>query len=159
MASAEAEIRTVEPGAVERREQEVREWLQGMPFVRTLGITTECARQGAAVLHLRLREEASFAPDGGFPAATIGALIDVCAGAAVASRLPSGQVVATVDFSMKMLTPLPGPVATASARALRVGRSSAAASVEVRPAGADGEPYAVGLVSLRPIRRDARGGA
>lgn len=135
---------------VARREREVREWIDSMPFVRTLGLACESAAAGAAICRLELSDETSFAPGGGFPAATIGALVDVCAGAAVASELPSGQVVATVDYSFKMLARAPGPVAIARARTLRRGRS-AVASVEVRTLVADDEPFAIGLVTLRPL--------
>ena len=147
--SGEAAI-TAPETAIERRESEVGAWLDGMPFVETLGMSVASAREGRAVVHLQLRQETSFSPEGGFPAATIGALIDVCAGAAVASQLPSGHVVATADVSMKMLASIPGPVATATATALRVGRGSATASVEVRSGLDDGPPCAVGLVTLQP---------
>lgn len=141
-----------ELSAIDPREAEVKDWITGMPFVSLLGITAERATKGEAVLHLELRDDTSFMQGAGFPAATIGALIDLCAGAAVASQLPADHVVATLDFTMKMLAPIPGPVATATATAFRVGRGSAAASVEVRDGRiVDGEPSAIGLVSLRPI--------
>lgn len=147
----------IEPTADGLRQVEVRRWITGMPFVKLLGVTVERARDGEAVLGLELRPETSFAQDAGFPAATIGALIDLSAGAAVASLLPAGHVVITLDFTVKMLAPLPGPVATATATALRVSRGSAAATVEVRDGQvAVGEPRAVGLVSLRPIGPDGR---
>lgn len=140
------------------REAEVRRWITGMPFVSLLGVTVERARDGEAVLGLELRPETSFAQDAGFPAATIGALIDLSGGAAVASLLPAGHVAITLDFTVKMLAPLPGPIATATARALRVSVGSAAARVEVTGGRrADGDPRAVGLVSLRPTGPD--GGA
>lgn len=140
------------------REAEVRRWITGMPFVSLLGVTVERARDGEAVLGLELRPETSYAQDAGFPAATIGALIDLSGGAALASLLPAGHVAITLDFTMKMLAPLPGPVATATATALRVSRGSAAATVEVRDGEvAVGEPSAVGLVSLRPIAPTATG--
>lgn len=140
------------------REAEIRRWITGMPFVNTLGVTVEGARDGGAILRLELRSETSIAEGAGFPAATIGALIDLSAGAAVASLLPAGHVVSTLDFTIKMLAPLPGPIATATATAFRVSGGSAAARVEVTGGPlAEGEPRAVGLVSLRPIGPD--GGA
>lgn len=147
-----------EPIADVQREAEVGRWITGMPFVNLLGVTIERARNGEAILRLELRSETSFAEGAGFPAATIGALIDLSAGAAVASLLPAGHVVSTLDFTMKMLAPLPGPFATAMATALRVSGGSGAARVEVREGqGTEGELRAVGLVSLRPIGPGGRG--
>ena len=121
-----------------------------MPIAVTLGIECVSAAAGAAELRLPYRNHVSYAAGHGFPASVVGALIDFCGGAAVASLLPHNAKAVTVEFSTKMVAPANRPRLIARATVPRPAQGVVVSFVQVF-GGDDEDLCALGLVTMRPL--------
>jgi acyl-coenzyme A thioesterase PaaI-like protein len=131
----------------------VRRWIESMPIFATLGVEFVAASAGRAEMRLPFRPEIGFGVSELFPASVIGAFVDFCGGAAAGTLCEPGAVLATADFSLAMLGPGAGAALVAHARVPRpnVG-GTFVSTVEVFVEG-EGEPCAVGRVTMRARRR------
>lgn len=133
------------------REAEVRAWLEAMPFRRTLGARFVSAGEGRAEVRLPFSPEIGLGVENLFPASAIGALVDICGGAAAAASCESGTFLVTTEFSTTVLSPAVGTELVARATVPRPGGGTVVAAVEVF-AGAEERPCALGRVTMR-VRR------
>ncbi len=133
------------------RGAEVRAWLEAMPFRRTLGARCVTVGRDRAEVRLPFRPEIGFGVDNLFPASAIGALVDICGGAAAATSCEPGTHLVTTDYSTTMLSPAAGEELVARATVPRPGGGTLVAAVEVF-ADADERPCALGQVTMR-VRR------
>lgn len=134
-----------------------RERVNAMPFVRRMGMRLRSARDGRSVLECRilpaLRNSAGTLHGG-----AIGALVDLSVATALRSLMPLSARMTTVEFRVNFLRPATEGKVTAHGTILRMGRSLATGSSEVRDDA--GELVAVGSATffLLPGRR-GRGAA
>lgn len=133
------------------REAEVRAWLEAMPFRRTLGACLVNAGPGRAEVRLPFRPEIGLGLDGVFPASAVGALVDICGGAAAAATCEPGSLLVTTEFSTTMLSPAAGAELVARASVPRPGGGTVVAAIEVF-ADDERRPCALGQVTMR-VRR------
>ena len=88
-------------------ESAVRELLLGMPFLQWLGLSFAHIAPGEVDLVMPLRHEITF--DGrAVQAGPIGSLLDFAAGAAAFTLVPEQEMLATSDFTVKLLAPAIG---------------------------------------------------
>jgi uncharacterized protein (TIGR00369 family) len=111
-------------------EARVRAFITGMPITRLLGLELARLGPGSSELVLPYREELS--QGGGiFQAGVIGALADIAGGAAAGTLLPSGQVLMTVDYTVKLVAPGAGERLIARGEVAKPGHSLTVTSANV----------------------------
>lgn len=103
-------------------EPELKQLVEGLPFVGHFGIKVVNHAEGQVDVEMPFNERFSAGPMT-FPAAVVGAIGDVGAVASALSRLPSGWVVATMDFTVKLINPAVGQKLIAKGRSLEVGKT------------------------------------
>lgn len=104
--------------------------LASMPFAKALGVEVISVERGSVTLEAPLTP-AFEAPPGGFAASSVGALGDMAAMTSIATELPKGRFVTTLDFTVKMLGLSQGARLRAVGKALQVGGTTAVGSAEV----------------------------
>lgn len=88
-------------------EKAVRQILLAMPYVQRLGLSFQHIAPGQVDFVMPIRPEITF--DGkAVQAGPIGALLDFSGGAAAFTLVPAGVMLATIDFSVKLLAPAIG---------------------------------------------------
>jgi uncharacterized protein (TIGR00369 family) len=134
----------------------VRKLLLGMPYLQWLGLSFLHIAPGEVDFAMPLRREITF--DGkSVQAGPIGSLLDFAGGAAAFTLVPEQVMLATSDFTVKLVAPAVGDRfigrgrVVAKAGATTISRSDAFAVKD------DAETLiATGLVSMRALGRSAR---
>jgi uncharacterized protein (TIGR00369 family) len=126
----------------------IRQWLEGSPFVRKLGVVTEKLEPGAAVLSLPYDPSLATIADvvhGG----AISSLIDSAAAAAAWAgvEVPESIRGTTVAIAVNFVAAARAQDVTATARVARRGKNLAFIDVDV--ATADGSLVAKALVTYK----------
>lgn len=114
-----------------------------MPFSAALGVEVMAASAEGVTLEAPL-SPAFEAPKGAFAASSLGVLGDMAAITAILVRLPEGDAMATLDFTVKLLGQTRGSRLRATGRALQVGRTTCVGAADIfvldgaewRPCGA-----------------------
>jgi uncharacterized protein (TIGR00369 family) len=105
----------------------------GSPFHRSIGLELIRAADGEVEMRLPWREEFRRSDESDwYHGGVISALVDIAGDYAIASRL--GQWVPTIDLRVDYLRPALKGDLTATARAVKVGRTVGVADVELRDA-------------------------
>ncbi len=82
--------------------EDVPKSLASMPFAEALGVEVTSVERGLVTLEAPLTP-AFEAPPGMFAASSVGALGDMAVMTSIATELPKGSFVSTLDFTVKML--------------------------------------------------------
>jgi len=132
-------------------EAAVRKILMGMPYLQWLGLSFTHIAPGEVDFAMPLRHEITF--DGrAVQAGPIGSLLDFAGGAAAFTLVPDGGMLATADFSVKLLAPAIGDRFIGKGRVIYTSRSTTVSRADAF-AIKDGKEalIATGLVSMRAI--------
>lgn len=129
----------------------VRKLLLGMPYLQWLGLSFVHIAPGEVDLAMPLRREITF--DGrAVQAGPIGSLLDFAGGAAAFTLVPEGGMLATSDFTVKLLAPAVGESFVGRGRVLSVTRSTTVCRADVFAIAKGAENLvATGLVSMRAL--------
>jgi uncharacterized protein (TIGR00369 family) len=129
----------------------VQSMLLGMPFVQWLGLSFEHIAPGEVDFVMPNRPEITF--DGkAVQAGPMGALLDFSGGAAAFTLAAAGVMLATIDFSVKLLAPAIGDRLVGRGRVISAGKSLIVARADAFALGKLGEvQVATGLVTMRAI--------
>ena len=132
-------------------EEAVRRILLAMPFVQWLGLSFERIAPGQVDFVMPNRPEITF--DGrAVQAGPIGALLDFSGGAAAFTLVPAGVMLATIDFSVKLIAPAIGDRFVGRGQVISAGKSLIVARADAFALGERGESQiATGLVTMRAI--------
>jgi uncharacterized protein (TIGR00369 family) len=132
-------------------EEAVRRILLAMPYVRWLGLSFQHIAPGQVDFVMPNRLEITF--DGkAVQAGPIGALLDFSGGAAAFTLAPAGVMLATIDFSVKLLAPAIGDRFVGRGQVLSAGKSLIVTRADAFALGEQGESQiATGLVTMRAI--------
>jgi uncharacterized protein (TIGR00369 family) len=139
--------------ASENFEAAVRELLLGMPFLQWLGLSFAHIAPGEVDLLMPLRHEITF--DGEtVQAGPIGSLLDFAGGAAAFTLMPEQEMLATSDFTVKLLAPAIGEKFIGRGRVVSRTRSTTVCRADVSAIKNGAETLvATGLVSMRAVAR------
>jgi uncharacterized protein (TIGR00369 family) len=137
-------------------EAAVRELLLGMPFLQWLGLSFAHIAPGEVDFVMPLRREITF--DGqAVQAGPIGSLLDFAAGAAAFTLVPEQEMLATSDFTVKLLAPAVGEKFIGRGRVLSRTRSTTVCRADVSAIKGSAETLiAAGLVSMRALSHPSR---
>jgi len=132
-------------------EEAVRRILLAMPYVQWLGLLFQHIAPGQVDFVMPNRPEITF--DGKtVQAGPIGALLDFSGGAAAFTLAPSGVMLSTIDYSVKLLAPAIGDRFVGRGQVISAGKSLIVARADAFALGERGErQIATGLVTMRPI--------
>jgi uncharacterized protein (TIGR00369 family) len=130
-------------------EKAVRQILLAMPYVQWLGLSFQHIAPGQVDFVMPIRPEITF--DGkAVQAGPIGALLDFSGGAAAFTLVPAGVMLATIDFSVKLLAPAIGDRFVGRGQVISAGKSLIVARADAFALGERGEvQVATGLVTMR----------
>ena len=128
------------------------------PFVKLMGMRLLSAAGGRSVMECRVRpilKNSSGTLHGG----VMGALVDMSVATALRSVMPLSSRMTTVEYKVNFLKPVGSGTITALGVILRLGRTIAVGSTEVR--NADGEVVAFGSATyyILNVRAEAEGPA
>ena len=131
-----------------------KERVNTFPFIRLMGMKLLAAGGGKSVMRCRirpvLRNTAGTLHGGG-----MGALVDMSVATALRSVMPLSAGLTTVEYKVNFLKPVPEGAVTAHGTVLRLGKTIAAGSSEIRNDG--GEVVAFGSATYyilpRPKKR------
>jgi uncharacterized protein (TIGR00369 family) len=129
----------------------VRQTLSGMPFVQWLGLSFQHIAPGQVDFVMPSRSEITF--DGkALQAGPIGSLLDFSGGAAAFTLAPAGVMLATIDFSVKLLAPAIGNRFIGRGQVISAGKSLIVARADAFAVDEQGErQIATGLVTMRVL--------
>lgn len=135
-----------------------KERVNAFPFVKLLGMRLLSASGGRSVMECRVRQllrNSSGTLHGG----VMGALVDMSVATALRSVMPLSSRMTTVEYKVNFLKPVESGTITALGVILRLGRTIAVGSTEVR--NADGEVVAFGSATfyILNVRAEAEGPA
>jgi uncharacterized protein (TIGR00369 family) len=132
-------------------EKATRTILLAMPYVQWLGLSFQRIAPGQVDFVMPIRPEITF--DGkAVQAGPVGALLDFSGGAAAFTLAPAGVMLATIDFSVKLLAPAIGEQFIGRGQVISAGKSLIVARADAFALGERGETLiATGLVTMRVI--------
>jgi len=126
-------------------EEIYKERVNVFPFVKLMGMRLLSARAGTSVMECRVRGVLKNSA-GNLHGGVMGALVDMSVYTALRSLVPLARRLTTVEYKVNFLKPVAAGVITARGRALRVGRTIAAGSTEIRDG--EGELVAFGSATF-----------
>lgn len=129
----------------------VRQILLGMPYVQWLGLTFKLIAPGEVEFLMPHRAEITF--DGkALQAGPIGSLLDFAGATAAFTLAPAGVMLATIDFSVKLLATAVGKQFLGRGQVISAGKSLTVARADVYSLSENSERHvATGLVTTRAI--------
>ena len=131
-------------------ETTVRQILLSMPFVQWLGLTFQRIAPGDVEFLMPHRNEITF--DGkALQAGPIGALLDFAGATAAFTLAPAGVMLATIDYSVKLLNAVVGEQFLGRGEVISAGKSLTVARADVFVAGGQGRHVATGLVTTQRL--------
>lgn len=131
-------------------ESAVRNILLSMPYLQWLGLSFRRISLGEVEFSMPLRPEITF--DGRIvQAGPIGSLLDFAGGAAAYTLVPEGGMLATSDFTVKLVAPAVGNTFIGRGIVLSASKSTIVSRADVYVP--DGDLVATGLVSMRAVSR------
>lgn len=135
-----------------------KERVNTFPFVKLMGMRLLSAAEGRSVMECRVRpilKNSSGTLHGG----VMGALVDMSVATALRSVMPLSSRMTTVEYKVNFLKPVESGTVTALGVILRLGRTIAVGSTEVR--NAEGEVVAFGSATyyILNVRADGDGPA
>lgn len=131
-------------------EESVKRLLLSMPHVQWLGLTFQRLGPGEVELLMPHRAEITF--DGkALQAGPIGSLLDFAGATAAFTLAPAGVMLATIDYSVKLLSVAIGDQFLGHGQVLSVRKSLTVARADVYALGEDRCHVATGLVTTRRV--------
>jgi uncharacterized protein (TIGR00369 family) len=142
--------------ANENFEGTVRKLLLGMPYLQWLGLSFVHIAPGEVDFAMPLRREITF--DGkSVQAGPIGSLLDFAGGAAAFTLMPEQEMLATSDFTVKLVAPAVGDRFIGRGRVVAKAGATTISRADAFAVKDDAETLiATGLVSMRALSRSAR---
>ena len=131
-----------------------RERVNAFPFVKLMGMRLLSAAEGRSVMTCRLRQILRNSA-GTLHGGVMGALVDMSVATALRSVMPLSSRMTTVEYKVNFLKPVGAGTITAVGVILRLGRTIAMGSTEVR--NADGEVVAFGSATYYILNARAEG--
>jgi uncharacterized protein (TIGR00369 family) len=122
-------------------EQFYKERVNTFPFIRLMGMRLLSAGGGKSVMRCRIRPVLRNTA-GTLHGGVMGTLVDMSVATALRSVMPLSSGMTTVEYKVNFLKPVPEGVVTAHGTILRLGKTIAAGSVEIR--NEEGEVVAFG---------------
>lgn len=130
---------------------DAREFLLAMPICRSFGIEVLAIEHGAVTLR-QPSAPALYARDNVFQAGPIATIGDLAAGTACLTGLPAGWRVATLEFSIKLISAAQGDALIARGKVLKSGSAVSFGIADIfSVAGAEERHCAVLTVTMRNI--------
>lgn len=117
--------------------------VNAFPFVKTMGMRLVSCGGGKSVMRFRARRELMNTA-GVLQGGVMGILADISVAAAVRSVLPDPYRMTTIEYKVNLLKPVAGGVVTAHGAVVRLGKTIAMGTSEVR----DGEGKPVAFASV-----------
>ncbi len=135
-----------------------KERVNTFPFVKLMGIRLLSAARGRSVMECRLRPILKNSA-GTLHGGVMGALVDMSVYTALRSVMPLSSRGTTIEYKVNFLKPVGAGTITAHGAILRLGRTIAVGSTEIR--NADGEVVAFGSATyyILNVRAEAGGPA
>ena len=131
-------------------EATVRQILLSMPYVQWLGLTFQRIAPGEVEFLMPHRAEITF--DGkALQAGPIGSLLDFAGATAAFTLAPAGIMLATIDYSVKLLNSGVGDQFLGRGQVISVGKSLTVSRDDVFVIGEEGRHVATGLVTTRRL--------
>ena len=131
-------------------EATVRQILLSMPYVQWLGLTFQRIAPGEVEFLMPHRAEITF--DGkALQAGPIGSLLDFAGATAAFTLAPVGIMLATIDYSVKLLNSGVGDQFLGRGQVISVGKSLTVSRADVFVVGEEGRHVATGLVTTRRL--------
>ena len=131
-------------------EATVRQILLSMPNVQWLGLTFQRIAPGEVEFLMPHRAEITF--DGkALQAGPIGSLLDFAGATAAFTLAPAGIMLATIDYSVKLLNSGVGDQFLGRGQVISVGKSLTVSRADVFVVGEEGRHVATGLVTTRRL--------
>ncbi len=126
-------------------EEAYRARVNAFPFVRLMGMTLVSAAGGKSEMRCRIRPMLRNSA-GTLHGGVMGALVDMSVATALRSVMPPHCRMTTVEYKVNFLKPVAEGVVTARGAILRLGRTIAVGSTEIR--GPEGDPVAFGSATF-----------
>ncbi len=112
-------------------EELVKERVNGFPFVKMMGMRLLSCAGGKSVMRCRVRRILKNS-GGTLHGGVMGALVDMSVATALRSVLPLSSRMTTVEYKVNLLKPVPDGVITAHGSVIRLGKTIAVGSTEIR---------------------------
>lgn len=129
--------------------------LAALPFAAALRVDVKEATPGSVTLEAPLTPSFE-APAGAFAASSVGALGDMAVMLSLASALPPGNGMSTLDFTVKMLGLSKGKTLRATGRVLQLGKTTCVGAADVHVQDVSGDMTLCGTVLATGRRLDFR---
>ena len=126
-------------------EEMVKERVNRFPFVRLMGMKLLSCSGGASVMRCRVRKALKNS-GGTLHGGVLGTLVDMSVATALRSALPLTSRMTTVEYKVNLLKPVSEGTITAHGSVIRLGKTIAVGSTEIR--NADGDPVAFGSATF-----------
>lgn len=139
-------------------EDSYRDRVNGFPFVRLMGMRLVSARDGTSVMRCRIRGALRNSA-GTLHGGVIGALVDMSVATALRSVMPPSSRMTTVEFKVNFLKPVAEGTVTAHGTILRLGKTIAVGSTEIRNAAGEAVAFGSATYYLIGPREGEEGGA
>jgi uncharacterized protein (TIGR00369 family) len=126
-------------------EELVKARVNAFPFVKLMGMKLLSCGGGKSVMRCRVRQALKNS-GGTLHGGVMGVLVDMSVATALRSALPLTSRMTTVEYKVNLLKPVAGGVITAHGSVIRLGKTIAVGSTEIR--NGEGEPVAFGSATF-----------
>jgi len=126
-------------------EELVKDRVNALPFVKLMGMKLLSCTGGKSVIRCRVREVLKNS-GGTLHGGVVGTLVDMSVATALRSVLPLTSRMTTVEYKVNLLKPVSGGAITAHGSVIRMGKTIAVGSTEIR--NETGEPVAFGSATF-----------
>ena len=135
-----------------------RKRVNTFPFVRLMGMKLLSSEGGRSVMECRVRPILKNSA-GTLHGGAMGALVDMSVATALRSVMPLSSKMTTVEYKVNFLKPVPDGTVTAHGNILRLGRTIAVGSTEIRNGGGEVVAFGSATFYILNVRGDAGGPA
>jgi len=126
-------------------EELVKDRVNRFPFVKMMGMKLISCSGGASVMRCRVRQALKNS-GGTLHGGVLGTLVDMSVATALRSALPLTSRMTTVEYKVNLLKPVSEGTITAHGSVIRLGKTIAVGSTEIRNAA--GDPVAFGSATF-----------
>ncbi|MBE0569184.1 MAG: PaaI family thioesterase [Deltaproteobacteria bacterium] len=126
-------------------EELVKDRVNAFPFVKLMGMRLLSCGGGKSVMRCRVRQVLKNS-GGTLHGGVLGTLVDMSVATALRSVLPLTSRMTTVEYKVNLLKPVDGGAITAHGSVIRMGKTIAVGTTEIR--NAQGDPVAFGSATF-----------
>lgn len=126
-------------------ERTVKDRINRFPFVKMMGMRLVSCTGGKSVMRCRVRQALKNS-GGTLHGGVLGTLVDMSVATALRSVLPLSSRMTTVEYKVNLLKPVSEGVVTAHGSVIRLGKTIAVGSTEIRNDA--GDPVAFGSATF-----------